>query len=142
GNTSYYLLEGADRLPNEDYIAFGSLKTINLPAGGNIQLEYESNRYHDQAAGIDRNGGGLRVTKVTTHDGISYANDMVKEYTYAANSGRISYVPVFAFSIPVYWYPSIYPSEKSGEELWKLFTLRLSSDLAPEGMTSTVSYGS
>lgn len=142
GNTSYYLLEGADRLPNEDYVAFGSLQTIKLPAGGNIRLEYESNKYHDQAAEIDYSGGGLRVKKVTIHDGVSYANDMVKEYAYAANSGRINYVPVFAFSIPVYVYPQIYPSEKSGEELWKLFTLRLSSNLAPEGMTSTVSYGS
>lgn len=75
-------LSGADRTPDVRYMRAGSLKKIVYPTGGHTSLEYESNRYYDEVTGQNRPAGGLRLKKLTTHDGISAAGDRVKTYDY------------------------------------------------------------
>ncbi|WP_069658631.1 PKD domain-containing protein [Arcticibacter eurypsychrophilus] len=101
---NYYLAGGADRRPNPDVVAAGSLGRIRFPSGGSVLLSYESNQFYDSKADQILNGGGIRVKSVTVHDGISNQNDMVRTYTYSG--GILINRPQFAFSIPIYTDPS------------------------------------
>lgn len=75
-------LAGADRDPVFAYAVTGSLKKITLPSGGNTSFVYELNDYYKNVSAKKEPGGGIRIKSVTTHDGISSANDVVRTYTY------------------------------------------------------------
>lgn len=98
--TFYTVTGGANRAANPAAVAAGSLNKITFPAGGTSLIAYESNQYFDAKAGQTCNGGGIRVKTITLHDGVSTANDIVKNYTYSG--GLLLNRPQFAFSIPVY----------------------------------------
>jgi hypothetical protein len=101
---NYQLAGGADRRPNPDVIAAGSLSRIQYPTGGSVLLSYEPNQYFDAKANQNFNGGGIRVKSVTVHDGVNSANDMVK--TYSFSGGVLVNRPQFAYSTPVYTDPA------------------------------------
>jgi len=101
---SYQLAGGADRRPNPDVIAAGSLGRIQYPTGGSVLLSYEPNQYFDAKANQNFNGGGIRVKSVTVHDGVNSANDMLKTYFYSG--GVLVNRPQFAYSTPVYTDPA------------------------------------
>jgi len=98
--TFYTVTGGANRAANPAVAAAGSLYKITFPAGGTAKIDYESNQYYDSKAAQTFNGGGIRVKTVTLHDGVSTANDIVKNYTYSG--GLLLNRPQFAFSIPSY----------------------------------------
>jgi hypothetical protein len=139
GNTSYYLLDGADRDVDPDAVTAGLLKEITTSSKGKIKLEYESNEYYDATANAKFKGAGVRVKKVTYNDGINTSNDIVKEYEYDIDGGRLLYEPVYAYAIPMYkdavnGTTQRYPSQESGENLYKLFTHRSVRDLSENAL--------
>ncbi len=75
-------LSGADRDPVFAYAVTGSLKKVTLPTGGNTSFVYELNDYYKNSTAKKEPGGGIRIKSITTHDGISIANDVVRTYTY------------------------------------------------------------
>jgi|TARA_R110001599_G_scaffold150929_3_gene335326 RHS repeat-associated protein len=79
-------LSGADRDPVFAYAVTGSLKKITLPTGGNTSFVYELNDYYKNVSAKKETGGGIRIKSVTTHDGISSANDVVRTYTYLSQN--------------------------------------------------------
>lgn len=99
-NTYIPLSGGADRRANPATAAASSLYRITFPAGGNVKLEYESNEFVDSKTGTFLKGAGIRVNKVITHDGVSYANDIVKEYSYAP--GKLLNLPQFVLPLHLY----------------------------------------
>ncbi|MDX2247946.1 MAG: hypothetical protein SF052_14265 [Bacteroidia bacterium] len=77
------VITGADRTPNFNYTKAGTLTQVTYPTGGYSRYEYELNNYDGG------NAGGLRVKKVTTHDGNDPAKDMIRTFVYEnpANPG-------------------------------------------------------
>jgi len=131
GNPNYHLLTGANRDVNEDAVTAGILNQIITPSKGVISLDYESNEYYDQTAAAKFKGSGARVKRITFHDGISHTNDMIKDYIYDTNGGRLLYKPSFAYAVPMHSLDGTvrYPSQETGANLYKLFTLRSATDL-------------
>lgn len=69
-------ISGADRSPDFNKARAGTLKKITYPTGGHTAFEYELNAH---AGG---NAGGLRVRKITSHDGEDQAKDMIRVFKY------------------------------------------------------------
>ncbi|WP_420385567.1 hypothetical protein [Roseivirga sp.] len=84
--------------------------------------------YKDEVALTNKPVGGLRVKKITDHDGISSANDVVRNFYYNENgetgnsTGRVGNVPQYAYQRVVETY---LPSSDS----WQI---------VPEGITRTI----
>lgn len=110
GTAGEDILDGADRLPNDESIADGNdivvgmLKSVLYPTGMQTDYEYEQNSFVIE--GIAANtfiGGGLRVSKITNSgDNIP---DSYTEYTYETNtglsSGKLITMPQFGHYDPV-----------------------------------------
>ncbi|RZL15217.1 MAG: hypothetical protein EOO89_14110, partial [Pedobacter sp.] len=125
-----YTLPGAVRGIDMIYAVNGSLEYIDYPEGGNTRLSYESQSYYDQTAVNAISGGGLRVSQVTDHDGISSANDMVKTYNYnnpatGSTSGKAISVPLLSFTTP-------YTTSGTAEFQWQNSVLRLEENISQE----------
>ena len=73
--------------PSGGYAKIGQLKKIVYPTGGSTSLEYEGHVLLDN--GIEVMGSGVRLKKITEHDGISTVNDIVKQYEYV-NTANVS----------------------------------------------------
>ncbi|WP_161485151.1 RHS repeat-associated core domain-containing protein [Balneola sp. EhC07] len=99
-----YNFTGIDREPdgssNAVYSRAGTLKKMTYPTGGYSSYEYEPNE-HNFASNIKK-VGGIRVKKITLHDGISSANNIVKEYKYRSslNSSISSGHPIQGNHVP------------------------------------------
>lgn len=65
-----------------------SLKKITLPSKGYLVFFYEVHDYWDGNNTIQ--GGGIRIRKIQTHDGISNANGITTEYEYKNLAGQSS----------------------------------------------------
>jgi hypothetical protein len=80
----------------------GVLKKVIYPTGGYDLFLYEANDYWDNATSATVQGGGVRVRKLLSHDGISSAADMVKEFFYrrpdGQSSGKLAYKGIRSFS--------------------------------------------
>lgn len=129
--TRIYLGGGFNRTVNSAVVAAGSLNRIIYPTGGNLKIDYEPNIYYDAFADESYKGGGIRVKKLTIHDGISTANDIVKEYTYSG--GRLLNRPRFYFPLNVYKEPGkdvIYSNPGSINNPYSYFTARTETDLS------------
>lgn len=131
GNNNYHLLAGANRDVDVDAITAGTLTNIITPSKGLISIDLESNEYYDQTAAVKFNGSGVRVKKITYHDGISHTNDIVKEYVYDGNGGRLLYPPTFAYAVPMHSQNGTvtYPSQVTGADLYTMFTFRSPTNL-------------
>ncbi|MCD6067050.1 MAG: hypothetical protein K0S33_1876 [Bacteroidetes bacterium] len=94
------LIAGYDKTPNVTYMKAGSLTKVVFPTKGYTEFEYEANSFYFM--GANRTGGGLRIKKTTTYDGIDHAKDMIKTYDYTLSadplksSGIVTYLPFFA----------------------------------------------
>ena len=123
-----YSITGANREADQD-CTIGTLSQINYPAGGYTALSYAPNDYYDKTAQATIQGGGIRVTQVLDHDGISTDNDFIKTYTYrdaSGNStGKALSLPVFAFTTP-------YSGTNTGAALWTSSTMVSPVDLSGE----------
>lgn len=127
---------GFDRRPNASAAIAGTLNKVNYPVGGNARLYYESNEYYDAVTQTKFKGGGIRVNKIVMHDGISYNNDVVKEYQYDAAGGKLVNRPQFIIPIHMYrdldknviYTPGTVPSSIPELE-FEYFTVRSAYDL-------------
>ena len=89
-----YILPGADRRTNTYAVRAGLLSSITFPTGGSRMYEFASNTFYDGASGSNLSGGGLRISRITHHDGIDHANNVLRTYTYG--TGRLIAPPIFA----------------------------------------------
>jgi len=71
-------------------VTAGMLKKVSFPLGGYSVFFYEPNQYHDNTVGADLTGGGVRLRKSITHDGVRSASDKIVEYAYQETNGQSS----------------------------------------------------
>ncbi|MEZ4824833.1 MAG: hypothetical protein R3C61_00850 [Bacteroidia bacterium] len=67
---------GANRNPNFNFAKAGVITKITYPTGGHTQFEYELNTVQGSPA------SGLRIKKITTHDGTDPAKDFIRSFVY------------------------------------------------------------
>jgi YD repeat-containing protein len=94
--TIYQTIAGQDRSV-AGTISFGALKKIKLPTGGYSEITYSQNRYFDGSTAVERDGPGMRVSKIITQGGeliygkelkvTSPYREIVKEYEYLNSTG-------------------------------------------------------
>ncbi|MCA6409101.1 MAG: hypothetical protein IM575_08255, partial [Cytophagales bacterium] len=94
--TIYQTIAGQDRSVAGN-ISFGALKKIKLPTGGYSEITYSQNRYFDGSTAVERDGPGMRVSKIITQGGeliygkelevTSPYREIVKEYEYLNSTG-------------------------------------------------------
>jgi hypothetical protein len=95
GTSPEYILPGANRTPEEDYIDIGMLNRINYPTGAYTEFEYEPNDFF-----IDNDffsGGGVRISEIRT--GGSDVDNSITEYNYSP--GKLISIPLFGHLDPV-----------------------------------------
>lgn len=97
GDETEFIIEGNDRIMNPAAALAGTLKKIALPDGGTKFIFYEGNTYTDDVSSQVIEGGGLRVKKTITHDGVSSSNDIIMNY---------SYLPGYLISVPRFYMPA------------------------------------
>ncbi|MGY4538123.1 hypothetical protein ACVW0P_002543 [Mucilaginibacter sp. UYNi724] len=119
-------------------LSAGSLKTITNANGGVSSIVYEPNDYIDVPSNTVSPGNGIRVLKITDNDGISSANDVVRNYTYTdpilgKSSGRPISIPVYAFTIP-------YTGPETGISYWAKATVISANDLSNDDHTIIYKY--
>lgn len=83
-NQEFFPVSGANREPNENYVIAGMLQSITYPTGGQTQFEFESNDYSNRGSTGFKKGGGVRIKRMTTTDGIT---NMIKRFDYTQPSG-------------------------------------------------------
>jgi hypothetical protein len=81
----YFSYSGADRSPDASKALAGTLTKITYPTGGYTDFDYEIDQYRDGSS--NKIGGGIRLKKMVSHDGLG--NTITKEYSYEKwnNSG-------------------------------------------------------
>lgn len=105
------ILPGSDRNPDPINAQANILKQIKYPTGGTDDFEYELNKF--MIDGTERSGGGLRIKRITSYDGLSHSNDIVRDYSYSI--GKILQIPEFAkYNISNYYHAQ----STSGVEYW------------------------
>lgn len=124
-----YAITGSNREADNSSVA-GTLSQINYSAGGYTAFSYEPNDYYDNTLQSVVQGGGIRVTQVLDHDGISTNNDFIKTYSYrnglsGITTGKAISLPIFAFTIP-------YSGANTGSALWTSSTIVSPVDLSSE----------
>lgn len=96
------LTETADRNVNPNVIHYGTLKKITYPTGATTELEYESNEFFDSDVNGNVLGGGIRIKKITSNDGLN--NLDITNYGYndpvftAKTTGRAIAVPKYTIA--------------------------------------------
>ncbi len=101
-NDPVFTISGANRNTDPTAILSGTLNKIQYPTGGTVSFQFESNQFNYE--GQNYVGGGLRLKQSTTFDGISIANNMVKQYTYmqsaspTVSSGVLFNLPNYAYT--------------------------------------------
>lgn len=85
-----YQLEGRKTISNIRGLLSGVLKKIKTPLGGESSFIYEKNTYYDLYSQKNQYGGGIRVKKVITHDGINHDKDIIINYDYRKINGNSS----------------------------------------------------
>lgn len=73
----------------------GSLKRIQYPTGGYVVVFYQPHDFLDPSTGTVKTGGGIRVKKIVSHDGLSSSSDITEEYEYMKANGQSSGKLVF-----------------------------------------------
>ncbi|PWG77940.1 PKD domain-containing protein, partial [Pararcticibacter amylolyticus] len=129
-----YSMPGGRGGPNASMVIMGSLSKILYKAGGYTELTYEQNDYYDDLAMGKSLGPGIRIKQITTSDGISTANNIIKTYTYtnpstSLTSGKIVSVPVYAFTTD---YVSDPLDGETISQIWKNSTYVSDEDLSQD----------
>lgn len=141
----FYIFEGKNGDVNEAVLMNGSLSRVNLPSGGHVSYYYEPNTFYDSNAGFSRYGGGIRVTRVTRHDGVDFNKDIIKNYSYndgtGQSSGKLLYRPQYAFTHTMSWdsvnqsrqyYSEMAANLEAASLIWKKITVRSEEDLSAQ----------
>ncbi|MEM1322248.1 MAG: RHS repeat-associated core domain-containing protein [Bacteroidota bacterium] len=92
--------DGVDRTANGTFAKAGILEQINYPTGGFAHFDYELNEFRVQDlynGDIALRGGGLRIAKITTSEGMGRTFDY-RDDTGIFTSGRLIDMPLFAES--------------------------------------------
>lgn len=123
-------------------LSVSSLSKIVLPTGGENRIFYEPNIYKDTTSHVDVYGGGLRVSRLEFHDGVDFANDIVKTYSYlqddGTSSGVILHKPVYIFNLNSYknlqtnavtYYHDLVNQNLSFDQIWKRTLIRTNQAL-------------
>jgi hypothetical protein len=133
---AYSLSSGANRLATSNAIC-GTLSQITYAEGGYTRFSYALNDYYDSTIASLVNpisavvhGGGIRVTQISDHDGISSDLDNIRTYNYldqstGLSSGKPISLPEYAFTIP-------YGGSNTGAALWESSTVISPIDLSSE----------
>ncbi|MFI5138440.1 MAG: hypothetical protein ACHQIM_11500 [Sphingobacteriales bacterium] len=124
-----YALNGANREADQNS-AMGTLSQINYSEGGYTALSYEPNQYYDNTLQTNVPGGGIRVTQILDHDGISTDQDFIKSYIYRNLSNGISTGK--ALSLPTFVFTTPYSGTNTGPALWTSSTMVSPVDLSVE----------
>jgi len=135
----YSLSSGANRLANS-YAMAGTLSQINYADGGYTTLSYALNDYYDGTLGAlvggigaVVQGGGIRVTQILDHDGISTDADNIRTYSYTDQATGLSSGK--AISLPEFAFTTAYSGTNTGSALWKSSTIISPYDLSTEDHT-------
>lgn len=103
GVTGVTLTSSSDRSVNE-YAIKGSIKRITYPNGAITELEYENNEFYDNDVNGNVKGGGIRVKKIASNDGLNTISETYYGYNDPENSsqttGRAISVPKFTLAFP------------------------------------------
>lgn len=89
-------VSAADRRPNALFTKNGILEKITYPAGGELTLEYEQNKFLYRGINVD--GPGLRVMTTILKKDVNDLKPIITNYNYEENgvtTGRIRELPVF-----------------------------------------------
>jgi len=82
----------------------GTILNITYPNGAVTEFEYENNQFFDKDVNGAVSGGGIRVKKITSNDGLNTNEITEYEYTDPANnnitSGKALSVPKFTIAFP------------------------------------------
>jgi hypothetical protein len=142
--------DGADREPsdNDNHLIVGTIKRINYPTGGYSEFEFEPHNYKNILDEVKRTGG-LRIKKLTTHDGLSKNNNIVKTYEYlnslGETSGRLVGTELDQESYKYYAYNAT-PTGSGGYDICDFFVrsaiskVALGSGGSPVGYTHVTEY--
>jgi hypothetical protein len=85
------------KLPYDETVNRGSLKRIIYPSKGYDVFFYEPHTYW---VGTEQKlGGGLRLKKMISHDGISTANNIIREFEYV--NGKLQFEAFHKFDVTV-----------------------------------------
>ena len=94
---------GANRGVNDFFSKVGILEKIFYPTGGSMEIQYESNEYHQ--SGSNLKAGGLRVKKVIQDYGTTTMKETNYYYTKEGEDGNSSGIKLFepTYSYDYYW---------------------------------------
>jgi YD repeat-containing protein len=123
-------LTGAARAADPANVMAGTLNSITYAGGGTTSIVYESNDYLDAPSNTVVKGGGIRIKQITDYDGLSTANNILKNYSYTdpatnISTGRPLTLPLYSFAIP-------YTGSGTNAVLWNYSTARSETDLSTE----------
>jgi len=98
----YYNNGATGRAANATSVVAGALSKITYYDNGNTSLVYEPNDYYNGGQVL---AGGIRIKQITDNDGISTANDIVRNYSYldpstGNTSGKPITLPQYTFNRP------------------------------------------
>jgi hypothetical protein len=97
GQADEIIIPGSSRIGGG--ITAGTLSKITYPSGAETSFTYSPHSFFNPITNSSTTGGGLRVTSVRVHDGISTTNDIVRNYEYkkadGTTSGKILSLPTF-----------------------------------------------
>lgn len=98
------ILDGVDRMPDEDYIHIGMLEKITYPTGGYTEFVYEPNDFViDDITANTFIGAGIRLKEIIT-DGLetnSTKTSFVYENSNQESSGKLINMPLFGHLDPI-----------------------------------------
>lgn len=118
---------GLCQTPVTAFAEIGSLKKVNYPTGGSSTFEYAGNSILNNSL-VDEISYGIRIKKITERDGISEANNIVKEYLYVKEDGKSS---GFNMSLPPLTYNNKFIGYNNGSSYTDSYTIYCSSPVSP-----------
>ncbi|MBU2652028.1 MAG: hypothetical protein KKA81_13955, partial [Bacteroidetes bacterium] len=107
--STQYMIPGADRTPDAQYMKDGILEKITFPSGGYVSLIYEPHEFrYFSSNDYEFEGAGLRLKQKILNDGIK---NISEEYIYQTQSpcitsGKPISLPIFGYFDPPDYHPS------------------------------------
>ncbi len=93
------VIPGSNKIQNTTPLT-GIIEEINLSSKAKYKFVFEPHAFFNPITNATSLGAGLRIKQITIHDGISYSNDIFKNYEYLGNDGQTS---GRLLTLPTYW---------------------------------------